>query len=403
MRLLLFLFFFVPIWALALGIQEIGCAGDEYLLVTGVSSGISCTVTDKAGGKKTAEAQTFGGAYKLDLNTDRFLNNSNESFTLVCGSESLEVSYGSSCSSWVIDGASSTDDTDSSDTDDTSEQKADENTSREKRSDPFWQLELSAPQSAPVNTLIVLDPRTYFVSSLGKKRERASGIIIWHWGDGQQNQKKVGRIGHIYHAPGKYHLLVEFFNGELDLQDGKPTIAREYLIEVFQPQIRVSRDGLGNIILQNKSTKKLDLMGWRIVSGTQNFTIRGKAIVSAGESWTLAKSVSGFSSSISSIQVFDQYNNKIASKYSTKKKPRTKTKSPAQNSESEKEIMVSSDDAPLTDADKISSDTVDMPSRDSGGSSIPLLAAFMMIGSAIFLALRNPLEQPKKEEVLDDD
>jgi len=369
----------------ALQIETINCSGDESLIISGVAVGTSCSVTDAAGGKKTATAEQSGSHYKLDLNTNRFLNNSNESFTLKCAGESISASYGSSCKTWTVDGSTTT--TNNTDTTEAEEEEPiPQNTN-----DPYWRLDLFVPASVPVGQPINLRPEIIFVDAGGESTSKLGGVLEWHFGDGQKLTGDVENISHQYFASGTYTLFVEYFTSDLKIRHNSPSASFKKKIIVFQPNITLSMDQNGNLVFRNNSDNALHIQGWRVVSDGIDFDIRGRVVLASGEQWSLAREVSGFNKHPFFVQVFDTEDNIVASKNFYKKKVTKQNLQTSKTSISQDTAIENKEDQELDDHNE-SIDTTNLSQEggdhdESDNTNWMFIATFILILTAIFLAI----------------
>jgi hypothetical protein len=184
----------------------------------------------------------------------------------------------------------------------------------------------------PIETKIKKEKKVYrntyaeFEVSTSKK----SAKVTWNFGDGHKSYQKKTR--HKYEKAGKYKVTAKISGGSEDKIE-------EFTIKVEKfPEKAVKIIGLApnpkgkdttteNIIVWNKSKKKVNLKDWSVATGWKNLynhPIDKDFILKPGEKKTLGRDVSGFALNNKKTKVELRYpDGKIASKTKYDKKTET--------------------------------------------------------------------------------
>jgi hypothetical protein len=125
--------------------------------------------------------------------------------------------------------------------------------------------------------------------------------VVWDFGDGHKSY--LAKTRHKYQKTGTYQASVK-------LSDGSEDVIKNFLVEVEEfphPKIRIvgfvanpeGSDTIGErLIIENKSKKKIDLIGWSIASGLKklvNHPIAESFVLKKKETKELTREFSKFS------------------------------------------------------------------------------------------------------------
>jgi len=275
----------------ALTIESIQCAGEEFLTVSGISMSDTCSVEDKAGGVKSdLEKIESGNNIILDLETNRFLNNSDETFTLTCGGDSVTISYGSSCDTWTVDGQTRS--SENGDNTLTNDQQADKK-----------KLPISYSVQDDIKETLFSEVSYPFEIKVFRKQgtetrevDRFDGYFLWNFGDGNSYWSEGHSVPkQVYSHPGKYIFVFEYYKNIFTRDSKTPDASLRKEIEVIPVEVIIEKiDNFGNITLKNKSDQEIDISEWQIVFQDKKFTFSKNSLILPNTSISLSPNTIGF-------------------------------------------------------------------------------------------------------------
>jgi hypothetical protein len=184
----------------------------------------------------------------------------------------------------------------------------------------------------PIETKIKKDKTVYrnTYAEFEVNTNKKSAKVVWDFGDGHKSYK--AKTKHKYAKNGKYKVTAKISGGSEDKIE-------EFTIKVEKfPEKAVKIIGLApnpkgkdttteNIIVWNKSKKKVNLKDWSVATGWKNLynhPIAKDFILKPGEKKTLGRNVSGFALNNKKAKVELRYpDGKIASKTKYDKKTET--------------------------------------------------------------------------------
>lgn len=154
---------------------------------------------------------------------------------------------------------------------------------------PKITAEIVAKTSVVVGVELEFEPH-----ALGYSREFLStGRFVWNLGDGTEIQNTDGKkIFHTYDYVGEYIVTLDYIrNPYLSVSDATDRI----IVKVLPQQVEiVSFLPDGTVTLKNTSTAEVDLSGWSLWSGVQNFTFPKNTFLMTGATLIFSPKRTGF-------------------------------------------------------------------------------------------------------------
>lgn len=283
---IVFIILFFGVRVYAIGIEEVQCKGEEYIVISGVSISDVCSIVDSANNSRSDDQlvkSQSGSFVKISWGTYKFLNDSGQEwFKISCGESSAEMSYeNGDCE--VGSDASSGDNSAQSDQSFSDSSSGDQTTKAKKEVPVYYKNTMYIPQIlfSGIEYEFGVDIRRGG-GSYPKERGITSGYFVWNFGDGAYIEYDGNESPrHIYSNPGQYVINFEYYNNFFSFQDKTdPTLSWRGIVDVLPTALQIeSIDYSGGIVIRNNSSKEIDLDNWAIKYNENLFIFDHKTIL----------------------------------------------------------------------------------------------------------------------------
>lgn len=149
---------------------------------------------------------------------------------------------------------------------DEDEDEDDNDDDKEEYFDPYYEPYITVSEQRIAGNEFEVKAGVYRVSVHGKVRKK-SGFYYLNFGDGSSlsTRERIDET-HIYQAPGTYIITLEFYNSSLSIKkEREPDILYQKIITVVDNDIKiVGVDGVGGVILKNKTNSIINIGGWTL-------------------------------------------------------------------------------------------------------------------------------------------
>ena len=176
--------------------------------------------------------------------------------------------------------------------------------------DPNYSARVSIPDDGVVGIGV---PMTVSVK-INNHHDFVSGKFMWSYGDGSsETYLQNTSAHHIYYYPGTYTVNLAYYSNNMK---DDPDYLYKKTVTIIPVDVAITgTTDDGGAIIQNNSTDSIDLDGWKLNSGKNNYTFPKYTLIQKSDSLYISSHVIGFTVTKNDQVTLSNPSNILVSKY----------------------------------------------------------------------------------------
>lgn len=166
-------------------------------------------------------------------------------------------------------------------------------TSQSISTDPKYSASIEIPDYVTARS-----PTSFVAQVQQSGSKQGSGLHVWNFGDGDNQQTwvergKIYEVNHTYAHPGTYSVSFQYFAN--NFESTRPSVAHRQSITVHEPNITVTESDHRGFSITNDAAQDINLSQWVAAQAGTIFTIPDETVILAGSSITVPNTITQFS------------------------------------------------------------------------------------------------------------